>query len=64
MSAVEQVLYADENGTDLLIDDKHNVNLDTWPDMLSCVTHQTRDGKNMEVFWHPTYHTFMVYVAR
>lgn len=60
---MERVLYDDQYGTDLLIDELHNVNLDCAHDMLSSVTHESRDGKPMEVQFHPTLHTYLIMVG-
>ena len=64
MSTVERVLYDDENGLDLLIDERHNVNLNVAPECLSEVTHQSRNGKNMEVFFHPHFQSYLVCVVK
>lgn len=63
MTEMVRVLYSDEHGTDLLIDNLHNVNLDWAPDTLSEVTHKTRDGAGMQVLWNETFRTYFVAVT-
>lgn len=58
-----ETLYADEHGTDLLIDNLHNVNLDWQVDTLSTVTHTSRDGQPMEVQFNSKFGTYFVLVA-
>lgn len=60
----ELVLYSDEHGTDLLIDGKHNVNMDWDRECLSFTTHTTRDGRAMEVQSNPLLGTYFVIVAK
>jgi len=60
---VAQVLYDDADGTDLLIDDQHNVNF--LPTMFSrFVNFTARDGSPMRVEIHPTLRTWYVEVQR
>lgn len=60
---MERVLYDDENGTDLLIDEKHNVNLVV--DGLSFPsTHRDRNNQPMAVMYHDEFQTYYVEVIR
>lgn len=61
--ATIEVLYDDEHGTDLMIDNLHNVNVGWTRECLSCVTHTTRDGCPMEVQFHPTFRNYYIVVA-
>lgn len=62
MTAVA-VLYDDEYGTDLLVDDRHNVNIGQARECLSTATHTSRDGKAMEVQFNPVLGTYLVMVS-
>lgn len=58
-----RVLSDDEIGLDLLIDERHNVNIGWEPETLSQVTHTSRDGKPMQVQFNPTFGTYYVIVG-
>jgi hypothetical protein len=62
-SPVEEVLYDDEHGLDLLIDGKHNVNLSLAHEGLVVQHYTTRDGKPMEVEFHPTFRTYWILIG-
>lgn len=63
-NGVERVLQQDQDGTDTIIDDKHNVNYlpedreVNWPP-----THTTRDGAPMVVLFHPSFRCYYVEVS-
>lgn len=61
---METILYDDEHGTDLLIDNTHNVNLGWEHDSLSPMTHSTRDGKPMQVHFNALFGSYFVMVGR
>ena len=63
MATKVTVLYDDENGTDLLVDDRHNVNLGWEREALSVVTHTSRDGKPMEVQFNPVFRSYFIMVG-
>ena len=62
--SVERVLYDDEDGTDLLIDGRHNVNFVPGLPSDRMVTHEARDGSPMRVEIHPTGRHWYVEVKR
>lgn len=64
ISAVETWLYHDADGTDLLIDGRHNVNLVTRPVYPRFANLLDRDGKPMRAEIHPTLRTWYVEVER
>lgn len=66
MTPTAKVLYDDEHGTDLLVDDLHNVNLVADADGFggAPITHQDRAGNDMSVQHHPTLHTYLVLAIR
>lgn len=61
---IEEVLFDDTDGRDLLIDKKHNVNLECYRECLSTVTHTARDGMPMEVQFNSNFGTYFVLVSR
>lgn len=64
MSAVERVLYDDEDGTDLLIDEQHNVNFVPGPVYPRFASYVDRAGNLMRAEIHPTLRHWYVEVQR
>lgn len=63
ISAAEKWLYHDADGTDLLIDGRHNVNF--VPKVYDrTLTHEARDGSRMRVELHPALRSWYVEVER